>query len=132
MTVFTEHPLVGIGTGTFREGVRPYLDRARAPHNLFMAVAVESGIVGLIILAAPLISALIPVVLARNRSLGLYLILFCVLLVLASVANVDTSQVVWLGLALLSLARTGAASELSSVLAEGGDSRLSAVSLYDA
>jgi O-antigen ligase len=102
-SVFKEHPVTGIGAGTFAEGVGTRLDRARAAHNLFVSVAVETGAVGLALVFAVLISAVVPVVRARGEPRGLLLVLFAVLMAMGFAASVDTSKVMWLGLALLSL-----------------------------
>lgn len=43
---FSEHPVVGIGAGAFREGSGLFLHRDRAAHNTFLSILVELGIVG--------------------------------------------------------------------------------------
>ena len=103
-SVLREHPAAGIGAGTFATGVGSRLDRARAPHNLFVSVAVETGLVGLFFICAVLVSSLVPVIRGPSDTKALYLVLFAVLFATALVANVDTSKVLWFGLALLSLA----------------------------
>jgi len=45
--VFREHSVLGVGVGAFRASVENRLGRAWAAHNTFLAVAVESGIIGL-------------------------------------------------------------------------------------
>ena len=102
-SVFREHPLTGIGAGTFAEGVGTRLDRARAAHNLFVSVAVEAGVVGVALILAVLLSAVVPVVRARGEPRGLLLLLFAVLMAMGFAASVDTSKVMWFSLALLSL-----------------------------
>jgi O-antigen ligase len=102
-SVFKEHPLTGIGAGTFAEGVGTRLDRARAAHNLYVLVAVETGAIGVALILAALFSAVLPVVRARSEPRALLLLLFAVLTVMSLAANVDTSKVMWLSLALLSL-----------------------------
>lgn len=47
--VFREHSVVGVGVGAFRASVENSLGRAWAAHNTLLAVAVESGIIGLVI-----------------------------------------------------------------------------------
>jgi O-antigen ligase len=47
--VFREHSVLGVGVGAFRASVENRLGRAWAAHNTFLAVAVESGIIGLAI-----------------------------------------------------------------------------------
>ncbi len=42
MTVFSEHPLLGVGSGAFRSA----MELGKAPHNSFLSVLVEIGIIG--------------------------------------------------------------------------------------
>ncbi len=60
---FLDHPLVGTGTGTFREGDEPQGTRAY-PHNLLLEVAAEAGVLGLAPLAFLL--SVVTVLLLRN------------------------------------------------------------------
>ena len=50
--VFRAHPLLGVGTGSFAVYRPPEL----YPHNLFLEVGAELGVVGLLVLAAVLVS----------------------------------------------------------------------------
>lgn len=47
LQVFCDHIILGVGAGTFRSAVAPLLGLPVAPHNVFLAVAVEMGILGL-------------------------------------------------------------------------------------
>jgi O-antigen ligase len=47
MEIFYENPLLGIGAGNFRTVVGNYFMYDRAPHNVFLAILVEQGIIGL-------------------------------------------------------------------------------------
>ncbi len=44
LTLFGEHPVLGVGAGAFRTAVNPLVHQPAAPHNVFIAVAVEGGI----------------------------------------------------------------------------------------
>jgi O-antigen ligase len=45
LTAFVEHPLIGVGSGAFRDAIP--LDKAA--HNTLLGIAVELGVVGLIL-----------------------------------------------------------------------------------
>lgn len=45
LDVFAERPLLGVGAGAFREAI----DLGRAPHNTFVSVLVDLGLVGLLL-----------------------------------------------------------------------------------
>jgi O-antigen ligase len=55
---FLEHPLLGIGTGSFQDFHTAYGSKhpLRYPHNVFIGVAAESGVVGLILMCGFLVS----------------------------------------------------------------------------
>ncbi len=101
---FQESPFLGKGGGTFPLAVRDELGSPRAPHNLFISVAVEGGIVGLVVIVIALLAALVPTLRVRGILRALFVILFLVVLEMAFIANVDTNKVVWFVLALLSMA----------------------------
>lgn len=52
LKVYTNNPLFGIGAGAFRTGVEPQLGSAIAPHNVYLSILVEQGIIGLVIFLA--------------------------------------------------------------------------------
>ncbi|MCB9151891.1 MAG: O-antigen ligase family protein [Caldilineaceae bacterium] len=41
--VFAAHPLNGVGSGTFRDAI----DKKKAPHNVFVALSTETGLIGI-------------------------------------------------------------------------------------
>lgn len=43
LLLFGEHPLLGVGAGAFRTAVTQLILQEAAPHNVFLAVAVEGG-----------------------------------------------------------------------------------------
>jgi O-antigen ligase len=60
-------PLLGHGAGSWPI-LNDFPDRLTTPHNIFLEVAVESGVVGLILLVALLVVALRPVSIDRLRN----------------------------------------------------------------
>lgn len=57
LSVFSEDPLLGIGITGFRTGVEQFKTGGFAPHNLFLSVLVEQGLIGLMLFLAVLIAA---------------------------------------------------------------------------
>jgi len=55
LKVFNSQPLIGTGAGTFPVAVEPVLGQARSPHNTFISVLVEQGIIGFILFIVTLI-----------------------------------------------------------------------------
>jgi O-antigen ligase len=99
-TTFTQHPLTGIGTGGF-DALAP-LDVY--PHNLFLEVAAELGVLGLIALAAFVLSTMYAIVRAvrlapagDHGDVALAAALFVAALVNAQVSgDITTNDGVWL------------------------------------
>jgi O-antigen ligase len=58
LEVAREHPLAGVGAGTFGAAVAPTLHRDMASHQTFLEILVEQGIVGLLLFLA-LVAAVI-------------------------------------------------------------------------
>lgn len=50
--VFDEHPMLGVGPGTYEVAAGAYLDRPRPAHNAFLAVLVEQGTIGFVLFSA--------------------------------------------------------------------------------
>jgi O-antigen ligase len=49
LELFVAHPLLGIGAGTFKVGIEQVFGIAIAPHNVYLAVLVEGGLVGFLL-----------------------------------------------------------------------------------
>ena len=93
---------MGTGAGTFRIGSQARLGRSMSAHSLYVETAAEDGIVGLGLLAALLMTALVPVLMWRSDQTLLRLILYLVLIGTTLVANFTTLYSLWFGLAILS------------------------------
>ena len=57
LDVAWEHPLVGVGAGTFGAAVEPSLNFQWSSHNVFLGILVEDGIVGLFLFVAMIAAA---------------------------------------------------------------------------
>ncbi|MEZ4485632.1 MAG: O-antigen ligase family protein [Syntrophotaleaceae bacterium] len=55
---FSQHPLIGTGIGTFRASVETYFGNQVSPHNLFLAIMVDMGLVGLFLFLGIMAAAL--------------------------------------------------------------------------
>jgi O-antigen ligase len=96
-----ERPIHGFGPGGFQPAVAPRLGRGEAPHNTFLSVLVEEGMIGL-----ALYLTLLLVVLNRVRRLPTFerrvaLTLLGTLLTVMMPLGWDTHKESWLVLALL-------------------------------
>ena len=78
LAVFSDHPLIGVGPGEFSAFYRQYANDVainvkaedRQAHNLYLATAAETGILGLICLMAVLLVTLWELAKARRKWLG--------------------------------------------------------------
>jgi O-antigen ligase len=57
LDVAWEHPLVGVGAGTFGAAVEPSLNFQWSSHNVFLGILVEDGLVGLFLFLAMIAAA---------------------------------------------------------------------------
>lgn len=55
LRVLAENPLLGVGTGAFREGLLSVHGYEAAAHNLFLSILVEQGLIGFCLFASLLI-----------------------------------------------------------------------------
>ena len=92
------NPLIGSGSGTFEYTVEPLLDRARAPHNAYLSVLVDTGFIGLALFLALFVIALIPIFSTSQRTF--YIILALALLLALTPLSWDTNKLTWFILAL--------------------------------
>ncbi len=103
LAAFADRPIAGTGLYTFRAATESSLGEERAPHNIWLETAVETGIIGLVLLATAWVTAIIPVLKHRDFRMGFHLTFFLVLLTTSLVANLITSKGLWIGLAILSV-----------------------------
>ncbi len=114
LEAFAEHPIAGTGLYTFRADTESRLGEEKAPHNIWLETAVETGIIGLFLLAAAWVTAIVPVVKHRDFRVGFHLTFLLVLLTTSLVANLITSKSLWIGLAILSATSALQASKAAS------------------
>lgn len=77
LSVFADHPVVGVGPGQFPNYYRQYADEIgvsvkaqdREAHNLYLGIAAETGIVGIVAFLAAVIVTLVQLGRARARAI---------------------------------------------------------------
>jgi O-antigen ligase len=74
-----------------------------AAHNIWVETAAETGIVGLVLLAIALATAIVPAAARGDFRAGFHIVLFLVLMTASLAANLVTSKGFWIGLAILSV-----------------------------
>jgi len=121
--LFREHQIGGMGAGTFVAAAREEFGHARAAHNLFVETAVETGIIGILLLVAVLLAAVLPVLVWRSESTPSLVILFLVLFAIAQVGNVANSKAFWCSLAVMSV--SGVLQKRQAVYVAAGGAGLS-------
>ena len=95
------HPLGGIGAGAFSRAVVPFLGYEKAPHNAYLSVMVEQGIVGLSLFILVFVCAFLHARDAPSRERPLLLILLVTLIIGLTPRAWEAEKHTWLILALL-------------------------------
>lgn len=103
--LFSSSPVGGIGSGAFVPAAEPILGEKKAPHNALLAVAAETGLVGLVLYGALLIAAGLSVLGIAGSSRALYVIILATLLVGMLPTNSENDKFTWLVLSLLAVQR---------------------------
>lgn len=106
LSAFEGYPVLGAGAGCFRDAVGPYLGDNLAPHNVFLAIAVEGGVIGLVLWLGMLITASIPLWLNKHADRTFWGFLLGVLLVSFLALNFEWRKATWMVLALAAAAST--------------------------
>lgn len=99
LQVFATHPVLGVGAGTFSQAVEPILKEPRAPHNAFLAIAVEEGFVGLFLWLSLITLPFLKVLKFSPHERWLWLVTLAILLISFVSLNFEWRKVTWLMLA---------------------------------
>lgn len=91
LDVFRQHPLLGVGSAGFKPAVIPYFGRQHSPHNTFVSVGVDLGLVGLLVYGV-LLAVVVRNLIQRDRRLSrLWMTLFAVWFVAANAFGYQTA-----------------------------------------
>ena len=102
--VFLTSPIVGVGVGAYNRAVEPILGSARSAHNAFLAIAVTTGLVGLLLFAGMFAMVFVGLM-AHSARHADYFVLLAALIVATMPANNENNKYLWFILAILSAAR---------------------------
>jgi len=96
--VFRQHPIVGVGAGSFEASVASQLEatRTRAAHNAFLAVGVELGLIGFALFFGMLLALLAGCLQLPGFDRRLGVILLAVWGMTSMVSNWEYHKVTWL------------------------------------
>ena len=101
LEIFATHPWTGVGSGTFEQAAGPYLDRPRAPHNAYLAVLTETGLIGFSLFLALFVVVLLPLTRASTPNRTFYLVLFFTLMLALTPLNWERRKPTYFILSLL-------------------------------
>jgi O-antigen ligase len=106
--IFLENPIVGIGPGMFQRAAEPVLGArlGRSPHQTFLAVLLELGVVGFVLFGGMMIAALRPIGRMPRGARRFWAVLALALFVALLPISWEYSKTTWL---LLALAATASA-----------------------
>jgi len=99
--VFLNHIILGVGAGAFHIAVEPLLGIAAAPHNLFLAVAVECGIIGFLMWMLMMVLSFGRIMKMVSKDRKFWLIVLVGLLIACIVLNIEWRKTTWLIMALV-------------------------------
>ena len=96
LQVFREHPVIGVGAAGFRHAVEEHLHRRWAPHNAYLSVLVDTGIIGFLLFLSCFAIAAFPLLKFSYPARMAYLILIVTLLVGMIPLGWEYQKVTWL------------------------------------
>jgi O-antigen ligase len=103
--VFRDNPINGVGAAGFRQSVSEYLYQGKAPHNTYLSIMVDMGLVGIVLFLSMLIIAIIPNFYGNDLEKIIMITLFITLLVIMIPLGWEANKNVWLLLSFLTLKR---------------------------
>jgi O-antigen ligase len=97
--LFLTHPIFGVGFGGFRS-YNDFTEVVKYPHNIFVEMAVEGGILGLLVLCA-----LLFVIFKSSYRFSFYTFIFLLFTLFLAMFSKDISNqsLLWIGLAFIGL-----------------------------
>jgi O-antigen ligase len=96
LNAFFQAPLWGIGAGAFSAAVEPFFGQGKSPHNVYLAILVEQGLVGFAPFALILFTALYSVMKMPKSERNFWLVLLATWGISAFVLNWEWRKQTWL------------------------------------
>lgn len=101
LELFPRHPIGGVGAGAFATAVQPFLGNDKTPHNTYISVLIEEGIVGLTLFTLMLMSLFFHVRASRGLDRRFSLILLLMVLVGMLPRTAEHAKMTWVIFGLL-------------------------------
>ncbi len=128
LNAFTQQPLLGYGTGTFKQTITPQLGSlSQVAHNSFVSILVEEGLIGLLLYTAMLLTVFRAVLKLPLLERRFALILLATLGVAMLPLTWEDSKAVWFILAALVGVAQGYPYAAGSTVRPGAPSHAAAV-----
>jgi O-antigen ligase len=99
--VFQRHPITGVGLGSFPKSVSAKLPQAMSPHNVFLSISVELGLIGFALFCALLVCLFVGCLHMPLFDRRLGLILMMTFMMTAMAANWEYKKTTWFMFCLL-------------------------------
>jgi len=109
LEVFSHHPVFGVGAGTFSKTMTPFFTGPPAPHNVFVSLLVDHGVVGLVAFGAIALTAVGSILRLAGIELRLWITVFGIWGACIMTSNWEWRKQMWL---LLILAVTHGANSI--------------------
>jgi O-antigen ligase len=103
LRVFSENALFGVGSAGFRFAMMEYYGWARAAHNGYLSVGVDTGIIGLLLFLGIFVIVFLPSFHIPAIERVFYVGLLLTVMMGLMPANMESNKAVWLMLAFLTL-----------------------------
>ncbi len=103
LQLFYEHPVVGAGAGTFNFAIENYLGFSKAPHNVFIAILSELGVMGLLVWGSMIILIIEKIKKNFTDRKNLWICLFLIILLISLTHNLEWRKGFWLIFSLIIL-----------------------------
>ena len=100
LSVFEEHPILGVGAGGYPAAMEEKLGIPKASHNAFLSTLVELGPIGAVLFLAVVISAFLSVLGMKATERWFWLVLLLMWFIGASFTTSEADKHTWLFLAL--------------------------------
>ncbi len=95
LTAFRDVPILGAGTGTFALAVERVLGEQQAPHNVYLSLLLELGVVGFFLLFLIQFYVVSQVLILRGREFSLWVTIIMQLFLIGMIANWEWRKQYW-------------------------------------